>query len=105
MTRKQRGKPMNTPAKSDTKPLSMRDFEPSARGADVAREEAERKAMGIGDGRGRRKVGRTEPVSLKTFLHIKKMMLDMADAEEKSYTEVFEDAIQRRHEALKGKAR
>lgn len=95
---------MTMPAKSDTNaPLSMRDLEPHARGADVEREEAERKRMGIGDGRGRRKVGRTEPISMKTFLHIKKLMLDMADAEGKSYTEIFEDAIQRRHDAMKGK--
>jgi hypothetical protein len=56
-------------------------------------------------GRGRRRAGRTEPISIKTHLHIKKMMLDMADAEGKSYTEIFEDAIQRRHAAMQGKTR
>jgi hypothetical protein len=82
----------------------MKALEPAARPrtADEVREQRERAAFSLPDGRGRRKLGRTEPVSLKTLPEVKKMMLDMADAEGVTYTDVFEDAIRRRHAALKG---
>jgi hypothetical protein len=90
--------------KSDTNagPLSMKTVAGS--NADMEREEAEKAALAKTDGRKRsvHRVGRTEPISLKTFPHIKRLMLDMADAENKSFTEIIEDALTRRHKMLKG---
>lgn len=87
-------------------PLSMKDLGGQARPrtADEEREYKEREAFdgNLRRGRQRRAIGRSEPVSIKTFPRIKKMLLDMADAEGKTYTEVFEDAIERRHANLKG---
>jgi hypothetical protein len=65
-----------------------------------AREQAA--AQGLRRGRQRRAIGRTEPISVKTFPRIKKLIIDMADAEGKSFTEIIEDAVERRHAELKG---
>jgi hypothetical protein len=46
---------------------------------------------------------RSQPISRKTFPHIKKLILDMTDAEGKSFTEIIEDAVTRRDAELRGK--
>jgi hypothetical protein len=81
----------------------MKDVEPKTRKeADAQREQAERRALSPYDGRKRRKVGRTEPLATRTYPHIKKALYDMAEAEGRSYVEILEDAIERRHAAMKG---
>ncbi len=83
--------------------LSMKSLGPQARkDADVEREEAERKGVNIGDARKRRRKGRTEPLSLRVHPHIKKALIDMADAEDCDLVVIVEDAIERRHKAMRG---
>jgi hypothetical protein len=92
---------------TDTRPAStgVLDVRTLERTAADEREQRERAALTLADGRRRRRGARTDRdqvISMKTTLAVKKMMADMADAEGKSYTEIFEDAIQRRHAAMRG---
>jgi hypothetical protein len=82
----------------------MRGLEPQSRrdaDADKHREEVEQKAFGV-PRRHRRKVGRTEVISIRTFPDVKRMIIAMADAEEKSLVEIIEDAIRTRNQRLRG---
>jgi hypothetical protein len=84
--------------------IDLKQLEPSSRrDADMQRQDAEQRAMGIPDARRRRKKGRTEPISIRTHPHIKRMLIAMADAEQCSITEIFEDAVTQRDAAMKGR--
>ena len=84
-------------------PLSMKSLEAAGRAdADVIREQAEMRALKLPDGRSRRKIGRTAPVSIRTFPAIKKAIHDMAEAQGKDYVEIVEQAVELLHKTLKG---
>jgi hypothetical protein len=104
MTReRKRGKPMTTDSTSSAGALSLKGLEPlSRKDADTEREAAERFGVVKLDGRKRRKLGRTEPISVRTFPEIKNLINAMAEAEGRSYVEIIEDAIRTRHNSLKG---
>jgi hypothetical protein len=83
--------------------LSIKSLDTAGReDADVRREHAERIGLARVDGRTRRKVGRTEPLALRTFPEVKKDIHDMAEAEGKDYIEIVEDAIALRKRIMKG---
>jgi hypothetical protein len=82
----------------------MRNFETKSRreaDADKQREKAEQLGFNA-PRRWRREIGRTEVISLRTFPEIKRMIIQMADTEEKNIVEIIEDAIRLRHRSLKG---
>jgi hypothetical protein len=93
---------MSSRSPAETGTLNIRDLETkSRREADKLREQEE--AQGFNQHRRwRRKNGRTEFLALRTSPEIKRMIVSMADAEEKHLIEVIEDAIRTRFEALKG---
>jgi hypothetical protein len=82
----------------------MRGFKPQSRqeaDADKRREADEEAAFGVSR-RHRRRRGRTESISVRTFPEIKRMLNAMADAEGKDLVEIVEDAIKMRDQSLKG---
>ncbi len=82
--------------------FSIRDLDPmSRRDADLERASAEQNATAVPK-RHRRKIGRTEVMSLRTFPEIKRLIIAMADVEQKSLVEIVEDAIRLRDRALRG---
>ena len=99
-----RGKPMTSDSTNAGGALSLRDLQPQSRkDADTEREAAERLGVVKLDGRKRRKLGRTEPISVRTFPEIKNLINAMAEAEGKSYVEIIEKAIRELDKAMKGR--
>jgi hypothetical protein len=72
--------------------LRNRSREPDS--ADV-RQEAERQAKGLVDGRTLRRKNRPEQVAFKTSLEIKKLIQQLAQERGTTITEVIETAVQR----------
>ena len=79
----------------DLKPVSRRD-------AAGIRERAEASAFQKTDGRKRRRKGRTELISMRVYPRIREAIERMAIAEDRSFVEVLEDAIELRERIMKG---
>lgn len=84
--------------------LDARDLElKSRRAADAERQREQAETQGFNQQRRwRRKNGRTEFLALRTSPEVKRMIVAMADAEEKHLIEIIEDAIRARYKNLKG---
>jgi hypothetical protein len=84
--------------------LDVTTLEPAARSdADLVREKKEASQYKIPDGRKRRRVGRTEPLALRTFPEIKRLIHAMAEAQNKDYVEIVEEAVKLLDAQLKGR--
>jgi hypothetical protein len=88
---------------TDTGEIDIESLRPPAR-RDAAgiRERAEASAFTKTDGRKRRRKGRTELISVRVYPRIREAIERMAIAEERSFVEVIEDAIELRERILKG---
>ncbi len=90
-------------SKEHTGPLSMKSLDTAARDdADTIREQRERQALALPDGRSRRKVGRTASISLRTFPSVKQDIHDLAEAAGKDYVQIVEEAVALLKRAMKG---
>jgi hypothetical protein len=95
---------MNAKSTEDSGEINVEDLKPVAR-RDAAgiRERAEASAFQKIDGRKRRRKGRTELISVRVYPRIREVIERMAIAEDRSFVEVIEDAIDMRERAMKGK--